>query len=185
MNLKTLTHRIAQVLLHLAAVARQWLSAAGVARPVGAAGDAHLRALGASASARRAFAAAHPADQASATRAASALRRLDASEDDQLAALLHDLAKGRVGLVPRILHVLEGSPVAGRARGPWSAARGQLRAHAAAAPDLAARLGAPKGTVALLRELARQESRSAGRSEVAGMTTRVQRLIDVDSGFTR
>ena len=58
MNVATRTHRIQQVLSHLQAVGRQQVARIGFAAPVGAAGDAHLRALRATPRARRAFAAA-------------------------------------------------------------------------------------------------------------------------------
>ena len=181
MNFATRAHRLLQVLSHVQAVGRQQVARLGAATPVSAEGDAHLRAL----RARRAFAAGHPADQASATRIAASLRRFGAKPDDQLAALLHDLPKGQVGLFPRVLHVLEGSPVTGRARGPFAGARQTLRLHAAAAPTLAAKLGAPRGTIAILRELARQESRSSSRQKPTGIDARVRLLLDLDSGVTR
>ena len=157
----------------------------GLAEAVGAEGDAHLRALGATPRARRAFAAAHPADQASATRTAARLRLLGAKRDDQLAALLHDLPKGQIGLLPRVFHVLEGSPVSGRPRGPFARARQALRLHASAAPALAAKLGAPKGTVTILQELARHESRPASHARAAGVGARARLLLDIDSGVMR
>jgi hypothetical protein len=178
-------HRFQQVLVHLMAVGRQWMSQIGVATPVGAEGDAHLRALRATPRARRAFAAAHPADQAASIRTAASLRNLGAHRDDQLAALLHDLAKGHVGLLPRVLHVLEGSPVAGVARGPFAGARQTLRRHAAEAPALASKLGAPRGTIAILRELARQESRGTSRLKPVGLGARAKLLLDLDSGAAR
>ncbi len=179
------THRLRQVLAHLTAVARQQAASLGLATPVGAEGDAHLRVLGATARARRAFAAAHPADQASSARTAESLRRLGANADDQLAALLHDLPKGRIGLLPRAIHVLEGSPVTGEACGPFARARTTLRQHASAAPTLAAKLGAPRGTIHILRELARQEARGASRLRSTGINARVRLLLDVDSGVPR
>ena len=185
MNSATRAHRLLQVLSHLQAVGRQQAARFGLATPVGSEGDAHLCDLRATPRARRAFAAAHPADQASATRTAASLRRLGAKGDDQLAALLHDLPKGQVGLLPRVLHVLEGSPVTGRARGPFAGARQTLRLHAAAAPTLAAKLGAPRGTIAILQELARQESRSSSRQKPTGIDARVRLLLDLDSGVTR
>lgn len=185
MNFATRAHRLLQVLSHVQAVGRQQVARLGAATPVSAEGDAHLRALRATPRARRAFAAAHPADQASATRIAASLRRFGAKPDDQLAALLHDLPKGQVGLFPRVLHVLEGSPVTGRARGPFAGARQTLRLHAAAAPTLAAKLGAPRGTIVILRELARQESRSSSRQKPTAIDARVRLLIDLDSGVTR
>jgi len=184
-NVATRAHRIQQVLSHLQAVGRQQVARLGFAAPVGAAGDAHLRALRATPRARRAFAAAHPADQASATRTAASLRRLGAKPDDQLAALLHDLPKGQVGLLPRVLHVLEGSPVTGQARGPFARARQTLRLHAAVAPTLAAKLGASRGTITILRELARLESRTSSRQKPTGIDARVRLLLDLDSGVTR
>ena len=185
MNAAISTHRLHQVLAHLTAVVRQQGARLGLATPVGAQGDAHLRALRATARARRAFAAAHPADQASATRTAASLRRLGARPDDQLAALLHDLPKGQVGLLPRVFHVLEGSPVTGQARGPFAGARQTLRLHASVAPTLAAKLGAPRGTIAILHELAREESRSAARQKPTGVNARARLLLDLDSGVTR
>jgi hypothetical protein len=184
-NVATRAHRLQQVLSHLQAVGRQQVARLGLVKPVGAAGDAHLQALRATPRARRAFAAAHPADQASATRTAASLRRLGAKGDDQLAALLHDLPKGQVGLLPRVLHVLEGSPVTGRARGPFARARQTLRLHASAAPVLAAKLGAPRGTVTILQELARQESSTAHRGRATGIDARARLLLDLDSGVTR
>ena len=185
MNFATRAHRVQQVLSHLQAVGRQQVARIGLAAPVGAEGDAHLRALRATPRARRAFAAAHPADQASATRTAAGLRRLGARGDDQLAALLHDLPKGQVGLLPRVLHVLEGSPITGSARGPFARARQTLRLHASVAPTLAAKLGAPRGTIAILQELARQESRTSSRHKPTGIDARVRLLLDIDSGVTR
>jgi hypothetical protein len=184
-NVATRAHRLQQVLSHLQAVCRQQVARLSLVTPVGAAGDAHLQALRATPRARRAFAAAHPADQASATRTAASLRRLGAKGDDQLAALLHDLPKGEVGLLPRVLHVLEGSPVTGRARGPFARARQTLRLHASAAPVLAAKLGAPRGTVTILQELARQESSTAHRGRATGIDARARLLLDLDSGVTR
>ena len=185
MNVVNSAHRVQQVLLHLRAVGHQQVARLGLAAPVGAEGDAHLRALRASPRARRAFAAAHPADQASATRTAASLRRLGAKGDDQLAALLHDLPKGHVALLPRVFHVLEGSPTTGRARGPFAGARQTLRMHAAAAPTLAAKLGAPRGTIAMLHELARQESSATRRPATSGLDARARLLLDLDSGVTR
>ena len=185
MNSVTSAHRFQQVLSHLFAVCRQQVARLGLATPVSAAGDAHLRALRATSRARRAFVAAHPADQASATRTAASLRRLGAHPDDQLAALLHDLPKGHVALLPRIVHVLEGSPTTGEARGPFAAARQTLRTHAATAPTLAATLGAPRGTIAILHELARQETHGARRSASTGVNARARLLLDLDSGVTR
>lgn len=185
MNFAIRAHRLHQVLSHLQAVGRKQVARLGLAAPVGAEGDAHLRALRATARARRAFAAAHPADQASATRTAASLRRLGAKPDDQLAALLHDLPKGQVGLLPRVLHVLEGSPVAGSARGPFARARQTLRIHASVAPRLAAMLGAPRGTIAILQELAREESRATSPKKRTAIRARVRLLLDVDSGVTR
>jgi hypothetical protein len=184
-NFAIRAHRLHQVLSHLRAVGRHQVARLGLAAPVGADGDAHLRALRATPRARRAFAAAHPADQASATRTAAGLRRLGAKGDDQLAALLHDLPKGQVGLLPRVLHVLESSPVSGIARGPLARSRQTLRLHAKAAPSLAAKLGAPRGTIAVLHELARQESRTSSRKKPTGMDARVRLLLDLDSGVTR
>lgn len=185
MNVATRAHRLQQVLAHLQAVGRQQVARLGLAKPVGAEGDAHLRALRATPRARRAFAAAHPADQASATRTAASLRQLGAKGDDQLAALLHDLAKGQVSLLPRVLHVLEGSPVTGQARGAFARARQTLRLHASAAPVLAEKLGAPRGTVTILQELARQEPRTAHRGRATGIDARARLLLDLDSGMTR
>lgn len=185
MNVATRAHRLLQVISHVQAVGRQQVARFGLAGAVGAEGDAHLLALRATPRARRAFASAHPADQASATRIAASLRRLGAKPDDQLAALLHDLPKGQVGLFPRVLHVLEGSPVTGRARGPFAGARQTLRLHAAAAPTLAAKLGAPRGTIAILRELARQESRSSSRQKITAIDARVRLLLDLDNGVAR
>jgi hypothetical protein len=184
-NFAIRAHRLLQVLSHLQAVGRQQVARFGLVAPVGAEGDEHLRALRATLRARRAFAAAHPADQASATRTAASLRRLGAKGDDQLAALLHDLPKGQVGLLPRVLHVLEGSPVTGRARGPFAHSRQTLRRHASAAPTLAVKLGAPRGTIAILHELARQESRTSLQPKSTGMQARVRLLLDLDSGVTR
>ena len=185
MNFAIRAHRLHQVLSHLQAVGRQQVARLGLATPVGAEGDAHLRALRATTRARRAFAAAHPADQASATRTAASLRRLGAKPDDQLAALLHDLPKGHAGLLPRVLHVLEGSPVTGSARGPFAGARQTLRLHASVAPRLAAKLGAPRGTIAILNELARLESRATSATKPTAIDARVQLLLEIDSGLTR
>lgn len=185
MNFALRAHRLQQVLWHLQAVGRQQVARLGLTAPVGAEGDAHLRALRATPRARRAFAAAHPADQASATRIAAGLRRLGAKGDDQLAALLHDLPKGQVGLLPRVVHVLEGSPVTGNARGPLARARQSLRLHASVAPALAAKLGAPKGTIAILHELARQESRTSFPQKRSAIDARARLLLDLDSGVTR
>jgi hypothetical protein len=184
-NFAIRAHRLHQVLSHLRAVGRQQVARLGLVAPVGAEGDAHLRALGATARARRAFAAAHPADQVSATRTAASLRRLGAKPDDQLAALLHDLPKGHVGLLPRVLHVLEGSPVTGSARGPFAGARQTLRLHASVAPKLAANLGAPRDTIAILHELARLESRATSRQKPTRIDARVRLLLDLDSGVSR
>ncbi|MFM9128857.1 MAG: HD domain-containing protein [Candidatus Limnocylindrus sp.] len=185
MNIATRAHRLVQVRSHLLAVVRQQVARLGLTDAVGAEGDAHLRSLGATLRARRAFAAAHPADQASATRTAASLRRLGAKRDDQLAALLHDLGKGQVGLIPRVIHVLEGSPVHGQARGPLARSRQILRRHASVAPALAAKLGASRGTIAILRELARQESRRTSREKATPIDARVRLLIDIDSGVAR
>lgn len=185
MNLRTSAHRVQQVVSHVHAVTQQWLSSLGLAEPVGAAGDEHLRALKANQRVRQAFAAAHPADQLSATRIAASLLQSASGRDDQLAAFLHDLPKGHVGLVPRVIHVLEGSPVSGRARGPWATSRQRLRRHAADAPAHAARLGAPRGAVALLRELARHESRHASGLAAGRLTPRAQRILELDSGWSR
>jgi len=179
------THRLWQVLAHLTAVGRQQVARFGLVASVGAEGDAHLRAIRATPRARRAFAAAHPADQASATRTAARLRRLGAKPDDQLAALLHDLPKGQVGLLPRVLHVLEGSPVTRSARGPFAQSRQTLRRHASAAPKLAEKLGAPRGTIAILRELARQESHITPQRRSTGIDARARLLLDLDSGLPR
>jgi hypothetical protein len=184
-NLVTFVHRSQQVLSHLLAVGHQWLARLGLAAEVGAEGDAHLRTLGATTRARRAFAAAHPADQASATRTAASLRRHGAHVDDQLAALLHDLPKGHVALLPRVVHVLEGSPTTGRARGLFASSRQTLRRHAAVAPILAAELGAPIGTITILDELARLESANAHRTASSKLAARVQLLLDIDSGVSR
>jgi len=184
-NFAIRAHRLHQVLSHLQAVGRQQVARLGLATPVGAEGDAHLRALRATTRARRAFAAAHPADQASATRTAASLRRLGAKPDDQLAALLHDLPKGHAGLLPRVLHVLEGSPVTGSARGPFAGARQTLRLHASVAPRLAAKLGAPRGTIAILNELARLESRATSATKPTAIDARVRLLLEIDSGLTR
>ena len=178
-------HRLQQVLWHLQAIGRQQVARLGFATPVGAAGDAHLRALRATPRARRAFAAAHPADQSSATRTAASLRRLGAKSDDQLAALLHDLPKGQVGLLPRVLHVLEGSPLTGSARGPFARARQTLRLHTSVAPRLAAKLGAPRGTISILNELARLESGAASETKPTAIAVRVRLLLELDSGATR
>ena len=185
MTLRMLAHRFRQVALHLRAVVREHRARLGLGAPVGAAGDLLLRELRASSRARRAFAAAHPADQEASVRVAVRLRRQGAGDDDQLAALLHDLAKGPVGLVPRILHVLEGSPTSGAARGPWSAARNILRRHAASAPRLAADLGAPEGTIALLDGLAQRESGAAPRTSMRRMSSRIETLHRLDSGAPR
>lgn len=185
MNPAILGHRVLQVLSHLYAVSRQHAAHIGLSAPVGAEGVALLRELRATPRALRAFAAAHPADQRSATRTATSLKRLGAKRDDQLAALLHDLPKGGVGLLARVLHVIEGSPVTGRARGPLSRSRQILRGHAAAAPKLAAKLGAPRGTIAILRELARQESQASRQPSAKGMQARVRLLLDLDSGVSR
>ncbi len=185
MNIATRAHRLLQVRSHLLAVARQQIARLGLADAVGAEGDAHLRSLGATPRARRAFAAAHPADQASATRTAASLRRLGAKGDDQLAALLHDLPKGQVGLLVRVIHVLEGSPVRGRARGPLARSRQTLRLHASVAPKLAAKLGASRGTIAILQELARQESLTTSRGKTTPIDARVRLLLDIDSGVPR
>ena len=185
MNFAIRAHRLHQVLSHLQAVGHQQVARLGLATPVGAEGDAHLRALRATARARRAFAAAHPADQVSATRTAASLRRLGAKSDDQLAALLHDLPKGHVGLLPRVLHVLEGSPVTGSARGPLASARQTLRLHASVAPRRAAKLGAPRGTIAILNELARLESRATSATKPTAIYARVRLLLEIDSGLTR
>jgi len=184
-NVVTSAHRLQQVLSHLQAVSRQKGARLGLAKPVGAEGDAHLRTLGATPRARRAFAAAHPADQASATRTAASLRRLGAKGDDQLAALLHDLPKGQVGLLPRVLHVLEGSPVTGRPRGPFARARQTLRLHASAAPQFAAKIGASRATIAILQELANQESYTTHRRKASALDARARLLLDLDSGVTR
>jgi hypothetical protein len=184
-NFATRAHRLQQVLAHLQAVGRQQVARLGLVTPVGAEGDAHLRALRATPRARRAFAAAHPADQASATRTAASLRRLGAKSDDQLAALLHDLPKGHVGLLPRVIHVLEGSPVSGRAHGPLARSRQTLRLHASVAPKLADKLGAPRGTITILQELARQESRTTTRGKATGIDARVRLLLEIDSGVAR
>lgn len=185
MTLRMLAHRFHQVALHLRAVARDHRARLGLGAPVGAPGDLLLRTLRASAQARRAFAAAHPADQDASVRVALSLRRQGAGEDDQLAALLHDLAKGPVGLVPRIVHVLEGAPTSGAARGPWSAARNTLRRHAAAAPRLAADLDAPEGTIALLEGLAQRESDATSRTSTQRMSSRIETLHRLDSGAPR
>lgn len=185
MNVAIRAHRVRQVLAHLQAVGRHGAAHLGFAHHVGRAGDLHLRSLRATPRARRAFASAHPADQASATRTAASLRRLGAKRDDQFAALLHDLPKGRVGLIARVLHVLEGSPVVGHARGPWGSSRQLLRLHASAAPKLAASLGAPKGTILILNELARQESRRARDHHPSGIGARARLLLDLDSEMVR
>jgi hypothetical protein len=84
-----------------------------------------------------------------------------------------------------VLHVLEGSPVTGQARGPFARARQTLRLHAAVAPTLAAKLGASRGTITILRELARQESRTTSRGRATGIDARVRLLLDIDSGVAR
>jgi hypothetical protein len=84
-----------------------------------------------------------------------------------------------------VLHVLEGSPVTGKARGPFARARQTLRLHAAVAPTLAAKLGASRGTITILRELARLESRTSSRQKPTEIDARVRLLLDLDSGVTR
>ena len=183
MNAVITAHRLLQVLRHLQAVGHQQVARLGLVASVSAPGEAHLRTLRANPRVLSAFAAAHPADQASARRAAAGLRRLGAKGDDQFAALIHDLPKGRVGLLPRVLHVLEGSPVTGRARGPLARARQTLRQHAMNAPKLATKLGAPRGSIAMLHELARQEANAPHKA--TALSARAALLLDLDSGVAR
>jgi hypothetical protein len=84
-----------------------------------------------------------------------------------------------------VIHVLEGSPVSGRARGPLARSRQTLRLHASVAPKLADKLGAPRGTITILQELARQESRTTSRGRATGIDARVRLLLDIDSGVAR
>jgi len=177
-------HRFQQVLAHFRAVGRQWMSQIGVATPVGAEGDAHLSALRATPRARRAFAAAHPADHAASIRTAASLRNLGAHRDDQLAALLHDLAKGTSACS-------HGCFTCSRGRRSRGGTRAVCRCTADAAPTrcgapaLASKLGAPRGTIAILRELARQESRGTSRLKPVGLGARARLLLDLDSGAAR
>lgn len=155
-------HRIAQVAAHLVAVARESpLLPFGVAR-AGAEGAQRLVDLGASEAAQVLYAAAHPADRAAATRLAARLRKVDANGDEELAALLHDVAKGRCGLVARVVHVLEGSPTSGTPRGLFGGERALLRAHAVRAVQLAREVGASEGCVEILAELASIEHGGSG-----------------------
>lgn len=184
-------HRVAQVAAHLAAVARESLLPFGAA-PAGAAGARRLVELGASEATLHLFAAAHPADRAAATRLAARLRTIGANRDEELAALLHDVAKGRCGLVARIIHVLEGSPTSGTPRGPRSSDRALLRAHATRAAHLARQVGAPEGCVQILAELAlieRGEGDRGASGDVPSSTiaarqsyAAARRLAALDSG---
>ena len=114
--------------------------------------------LGANDALQELFARAHPADRAAATRLASALRRVGGDADEEIAALLHDAAKGRAGLGARIIHVLEGSPIGGDPGGPLASERRRLRHHATSVVDLARDAGAPRRCVEILTELARLEA---------------------------
>lgn len=190
-------HRLAQVAAHLAAVAREsLLRPLGVA-PAGAAGAKRLAELGASAAARELYAAAHPADRASATRLAAALRSIGASSDEELAALLHDVAKQRCGLLSRVIHVIEGSPTSGIPRGLFSAERALLRDHASRAVQRAREVGAPEACVQILSDLAsiergevlrepngREPNDASARRGAAALGSRAAaaRLAALDSG---
>ena len=174
-------HRISQVAAHLAAVVRERLIAPLGAAPAGAEGAQRLLELGASDALRELYALAHPADRAAATRLATALRRAGGDEDEETAALLHDTAKGRTGLLARILHVLEGSPVGGAARGPLRLERQRLRQHATVVVTLARSAGASPRCVEILTDLAALEAHGTGRREAHGDGA-AMRLFLLDSG---
>ena len=172
-------HRVTQVAAHLAAVAREWLLAPLGGAPAGAAGGQRLVDLGASRALRDLYARAHPADRAAATRLAAALRRAGGDADEEIAALLHDTAKGRTGLLARIVHVLEGSPHGGAARGPLGAQRQRLHEHATRVVTIAREAGASPRSVAILTDLAELEANGVVRSAGDGAAAR---LFLLDSG---
>ena len=125
------------------------------------------------------YARAHPADRAAATRLAAALRSAGGDADEEIAALLHDTAKGRTGLLARIVHVLEGSPHGGAARGPVGAQRQRLREHATRVVTIAREAGASPRSVAILTDLAELEANGVVRSAGDGAAAR---LFLLDSG---
>lgn len=174
-----IAHRVAQVSAHLAAVARERLLVPFGMAPAGAAGAQRLLDLGASQALRDLFARAHPADRAAASRLAAALRRAGCDEDEEVAALLHDAAKGQSGLVARIVHVLEGSPHGGAARGALGEQRQRLREHATRIVSQAFEGGASQRSVAILAELAAIEANGQLRTTITGAAAR---LFMLDSG---
>jgi hypothetical protein len=149
--------RVAQVARHLQAVFQDWRAARGAVDRAGSAGLSRLRELGAGEAMIHAFAASHPADRAAATRMAEALRRAGAGPSEEVAALIHDLPKGQVGLLLRIVHVLTGSIMMAYEAGVPMKGLTALRTHADAAPHHARELGAAADVIALLEELAHIE----------------------------
>ena len=99
----------------------------------------------------------HPVDQRHGLAVLRALRDQGASDPDLLlAGLLHDAGKGRIGLLPRVVHSL------GQAYGSWlpglvrrlpglAPALDRLANHPAMSADLAARAGSSARTVELIR----------------------------------
>ena len=168
-------HRCSQVAAHLRAVVADLLARRGLGETPGADGDERLRELQAPPALRAAFSSAHPADRASGTRLAARLRRDGASEAEEYAALLHDLPKGHVGLLPRVMHVLRGSPRECDPVGRNASATRRLRTHADEAPRLAAQWGAPDDVVEILTALAIEE-RSGDSHDM-----RARRLLALDS----
>jgi len=168
-------HRSTQVAQHLLAIVQEYIASFGLATRPGAAGAVRLRELGAPDAICERFESAHPADRASGMRLAILLRRAGATPHEEYAALLHDLPKAGVGLLPRILHVLAGSPRLHLPLRVDASATLRLRTHAAESPRLAARCGAPTEVVELLEALALEED---GR---ASHDVRAQRLYALDS----
>ena len=179
MNLRRPLHRPLQVARHLLALAHEAASLTRLVPPPGSAGRRRLRELGASPALIDAFTRAHPADRTAAARLAATIRRAGAAPAEQFAALIHDLPKGRAGLPPRVLHVLLGSPQSATWPGDDASSLARLRGHAAEAPRLAARLGAPLEVVQILEALAAQER------DGTAVDARAARIFAADSGEAR
>ena len=157
MNQPEPLQRVAQVARHLQAVLQDWRAARGAVDRAGSAGLSRLRELGVGEAMLHAFAASHPADRAAATRMAEALRHAGAGPSEEVAALIHDLPKGQVGLLLRMVHVLTGSTTMAYEAGAPLKGLTALRTHADAAPHHARELGAAADVIALLEELAHIE----------------------------
>lgn len=176
MNQPEPLQRVAQAARHLQAVFQDWRAARGEADRAGSAGLSRLRELGVGEAMLHAFAASHPADRAAATRMAEALRQAGAGPSEEVAALIHDLPKGQVGLFLRIVHVLTGSTTMSYESGAPLQGLAALRTHADAAPHRARELGAAADVIALLTELAHIERGGTAADH------RVMRLHRADQG---